>query len=156
MQNPNFHSEAAQFVADAERAFNDQDVDAAIAGYAPSAILEVWTEGIYDRFEGTDTIAKAWSYIFSTFRDFRLSKTLISADPDGAIVNEWNGSVSGKKVSYGLDLWWRNEDAQVTRHKIVAHGHVVPYASLRGKLRWLFVHPGLSVRAVSARRRSGL
>ncbi len=148
-----FTTNAKDFIARAEASFNQHDVERVIAGYAPSALLEFYNEGIHDTFRGIDAIRRAWTFVFVNFPRFQLTKQLVSADPSGAIVNEWNGSFDGERASYGLDLWWLDESGAVTHHKVLGFGHVVAYSSWHAKVRWMAIHPRLSLRTAQNRRR---
>lgn len=147
---------AETFVANAESAFNGQDLGAAMSCYSDDAVLECWTDGIYEAFHGPAQIAKAWRAVFEIFPQFRVKKVLCYRDDSGGIVNEWKGRMYGNRQSFGLDMWRFNEAGQVVNHKLITFNHVLPSRSWKGRLRWMLTHPRLALRTMRVRKKLGL
>ncbi len=148
--------DARAFVANAESAFNERDLQAAMSCYSEDAILECWTDGIYEAFHGPDQIAKAWTAIFEIFPQFRLKKSFSYRDEAGGIVNEWKGRMYGHRRSFGMEIWHFNASGQVVNHKLITFNNVLPSRSWRGQLRWMLTHPGLAWRTLRVRKKLGL
>lgn len=133
---------AETLVRDAASNFNRRDIAAIIRGYHRDAVLEVCSEGLREESRGLDAIERSWRTVFTLFPKMKVEKTMVAADPQGAIVNQWTGSVDGKSAAYGLDLWWVDRATRtVIRHEVISFGRVLPARSLAGSLRWMLIHP---------------
>ena len=140
---------AERFVAAAETSFNGQDLASIMASYAEDASLELWSDGLYQRFEGPSEIRGAWELVFALFPRFQVRKSLHCADAR-SIVNEWTGSTDGRRSAYGLDLWKLDEAERVHAHRVVCFADVVDARSLQGRLRMVTREPGAILRATAA------
>lgn len=138
---------AEGYIKGAESMFNGRDVTNIMADYRDDAIMEMYAEGLFERYETHDAIANAYRFIFALFPSFSLTKSLVSAD-DRHIVCEWEGSIDGRRRSYGLDLWWFDEEGRIVRHKMMSFGHLVAAESIKGRMRWMLVHPNTAFRSL--------
>lgn len=145
--------DAAALVREAERSFNARDLAAIVRSYRADAELAMCSEGLREDVRGAAAIERVWRTVFAVFPAMQVTKKLASADPRGAVVSEWTGSVDGRSEAYGLDLWWMDPaTGLVSRHLVVSFGRVVPARSLAGRLRWLFLHPQSAIRLARALR----
>jgi len=85
--------------------FNTRDIQRIMADYTDDAVMELYAEGLHERYETHAQIQSSYEFIFALFPSFSLKKRVVSAS-DGRIVCEWEGSVDGSRRSYGVDMWW--------------------------------------------------
>src|SRR4051794_37256498 len=130
------------FVKAAERMTNEGDVEATMAIYAPDATLESITDGAHERHVGTAAIRKAWQVYMSslTSRRFTITKTLCVA-ADGVMVNEWQGTISGRTKTRGIERWTFGADGRVIEHAMYTFLSVRPSSSPIQRLRMLGTYP---------------
>ncbi len=144
---------AEALVRGAEATYNARDLAAIMRCYHPAATLEIISDGVRDEVHGLAEIERAWRTAFAVFPELRVRKQLVAAGGDGAIVNEWTGSIDGRSAASGLDLWWVDPASRtVVRHRVIAFNRVVDADSFAGRMRWLMLHPTTLVRMARARR----
>jgi len=144
---------AERLVANAERWFNTRNLEAILASYTHDAEVEILADGISAIGVGPEEIRRIWSLALETFPQFTVTKKLISADPAGAIVNEWHGQIDGTGCARGLDLFWLDAEGAITRHRVLSYGHIVEYGTTASRLRFALLHPRHVLRALRAERR---
>ncbi len=146
---------ASAFVAGAERATNDHDAAAAAAMYAPDAILELVTDGLFERHEGLAAIERAWRVVLGAGRRraMRVSKTLVAVD-DRTIVNRWTGTFDESTSCCGIETWLLDDDGLVTEHRLETFLAVRPKESRHGQLALLVAAPRVAF-ALRAAERAG-
>ncbi|WP_394846927.1 nuclear transport factor 2 family protein [Pendulispora brunnea] len=145
---------AEQLVANAERWFNTRNLEAIMDGYTKDAEVEILADGISAIGVGLSEIRRLWRLAFDTFPQFTVAKKLISVDPDGAIVNEWQGQIDGTGCARGLDLFWLDGAGAITRHRVISFGQVVEYGTATSRLRFALLHPRHVLRALRAERQA--
>ena len=148
--------DAERFVKGAQDGFNDHDLDGSLSVYSDTAELQLVTDGVVDTFRGKDEIYRAWKGIFTIFPEFRLTKTLNFFDPEVGIFNDWEGSMYGKKASYGHDLWFMDEDGLVKTHKLITVSQLLPSTGFRGRIQWVFSHPRYALHTLMVKRKLGI
>jgi len=149
-------SDAERFVKGAQDVFNEKDLDAAMSVYTEAAEVVMVTDGVIDTFRGKDAIYRCWKAVYTIFPEFRLTKTLSFFDPEVGIFNEWDGSMYGKKASYGQDLWFLGQDGLVHRHKLITFSQILPSEGFRGSLQWVRAHPRYALSTLLVRKKLGI
>ncbi len=149
------HERASAFVLGAQRATNDHDATAAAAVYAPDAVLELVTDGLFERHEGRAAIERAWRVVLGAGRRraMRVSKTLVAVD-DRTIVNRWTGTFDGSTACCGIETWLLDDDGLVAEHRLETFLAVRPKVSRRGQLALLVAAPRVAL-ALKAAERAG-
>ena len=144
----------AAFVAAAEKATNDYDLEAAASVYASGAVMQSVTDGAEERFEGADAIRGAWRGYFEGMRStgFQLAKTLVSADGD-TIVNSYDSSFRDGRSGQGIETWRFDDDGRVREHHMYSFLAVRPSSSLVQQLRLLISYPRIALAFLRATRR---
>lgn len=139
-------TEAQKFIAQAEQAFNAKDLEAACADYAENAILELFTDGIQDIFNGSNEIRQAWKAIFKAIPHFYLEKKITTAD-QYTIVNEWSGTIDikAKKAARGIEIWRFNQNGQVIQHTLYSFFQLYTSKALSGKIHFFLKHPIIGI-----------
>lgn len=145
----------AGFVAAAERAINDYDLEATVAPYAPDATLESLTEGARERFDGADSIRRGWRGYLAGMRStgFRLRKTLLTAS-DGVLVNTWESDFRGRTHGAGIEIWRFDSEGRVSAHRMYTFFEIRSSTDLLQRLRLLITHPRLAVAFLRATLRA--
>lgn len=146
---------AARLVADAEHWFNTRNLEAILACFTKDAEVEILADGISAFGVGPVEIRRMFKLVFETFPRFTVTKKLISADPAGAIVNEWQGQIDETGCARGLDLFWLDEAGAITRHRILSFGRVVDYGTAASRVRFALLYPGHALRAHRVERQLG-
>ena len=146
----------ARFVADAERATNERDVDGAVSVYADGAVLETLTNGVSERHSGLDAIRAAWGVYFAVLADAELvlRKRLLAVG-DGIVVNEWLGELRGHRAARGVESWRFDASGRVTEHQLYNYLDVRPSTSPAARVRLLVAHPRLALSFLRNQRRGG-
>lgn len=130
------------WVSNNERITNEADREGWLAIYAPDAVLETLTEGLYERAQGIDAICAAidiYAPVF-TARGLKVEKRLVSASA-AVVVNAWTGGFGGKHNQRGIEAF-RLRDGLVVHHEMYTFLDVRPSTSLFGRLRSLLYAPG--------------
>jgi ketosteroid isomerase-like protein len=144
----------AAFVAAAERATNEYDLEAAAGVYAPGAVMLSVTDGAEERFEGANAIRAAWRRYFDGVRStgFQLTKTVVSADGD-TIVNSYDSSFRDGRTGRGIETWRFDDDAKVHEHHMYSFFDVRSSSNLVQQLRLLISYPRIALAFLRATRR---
>lgn len=147
-------TDAAAFVAEAERITNEADLDAQIAIYTPDALYEHINDGAVERFQGIDDIAAAWRVYMAVARDtgVHITKRLLAADGD-TIANDWRGQTRSGGVMRGQEYWRLTEDGRVHEHVMIGFLNVKPTTSLVQRARLLLTSPRAALSFMRADRR---
>ncbi|WP_394836483.1 nuclear transport factor 2 family protein [Pendulispora rubella] len=146
---------AEQIVADAERWFNTRNLEAILSCYTKDAEVEILADGISTVGVGPDQIRRIWQLVFGTFPRFTVTKKLISADPEGAIVNEWQGQMDGTGCARGFDLFWLDAAGAIARHQVLSFGRVVEYGAAASRVRFALLYPRHVLRALRVEHQLG-
>jgi ketosteroid isomerase-like protein len=142
------------FVAAAERATNEYDLEAAAAVYADGAVMQSVTDGAEERFDGAEAIREAWRGYFEGMRTtgFQLAKSLVSADAD-TIVNSYESSFRDGRSGRGIETWRFDDEGKVREHHMYSFLEVRPSSSLVQQLRLLISYPRIALAFLRATRR---
>jgi hypothetical protein len=143
------------FVAQAEQATNDADVDWAMSIYAPSIRLETYGDGLLEVHDGSDAVRKAVTTLYGWLQaiDGHVRKTFVAASGD-ALVNQWNGSLfGGRHASYGAELWYFDDTGHVIRNVLYQSLNPKPLSHPLTGMRGLLSHPRPALSYLAARRR---
>jgi hypothetical protein len=145
--------EPGDFIREAEQAFNRKSVQAACASYAADVVVESFVDGVNDRWTGIHQARLGWQQVFAALPRFQLRKTLVCADRT-TIVNRWQGSPTGGRTetASGIEVWTLNPSGEVCSHCLYTCLRASPASSLRGKARFLLIHPVLGSRLELHRR----
>jgi hypothetical protein len=148
-------SDPAAFVAAAERATNERDLEATIGVYAPTARLESLTDGAWERYEGVEDIRRAWKGYLAAMgaRGFWLDKTLTSAGGD-TIVNSWVGGLGGRTDAQGIEYWRFDGEGRVREHRMYSFLNVKPSKSALQRLRLTLAYPVTAMAFLREQRRA--
>ena len=147
----------AGFVAAAERATNERDLEATVGVYAPSARLESLTDGAWERYDGVEEVRRAWKGYLAAMdaRAFWLEKTLTSAAGD-TIVNNWVGGLGGRTDAQGIEYWRFDEAGKVREHRMYSLMNVKPSTNPLARLRMALAYPASALAFLRARKRARL
>jgi ketosteroid isomerase-like protein len=142
------------FVAAAERATNEYDLEAAAAVYARGAVMHSVTDGAEETHRGADAIRTAWGGYFAGMRatGFQLSKELVSAEGD-TIVNSYDSGFRDGRKGRGIETWRFDDDAKVREHHMYSFFEVRPSSNLVQQLRLLISYPRIALAFLRATRR---
>jgi ketosteroid isomerase-like protein len=143
------------FVAAAEQAINNYDLEATAGVYATGAVMHSVTDGAEESFEGADAIRTAWSGYLEGMRStgFQLAKTLVSANGE-TLVNNYESSFRDGRTGRGIETWRFDSDARVVEHHMYSFFETRPSSSLVQQLRLLFAYPRIALAFLRATRRS--
>lgn len=144
------------FVARAEKAANEADVDWAMNLFAPSIRLETYGDGLLQVNDGTEAVRDAVTTLYGWLQaiDGHIRKTLVAASDD-AVVNQWNGSLyGGRHVSYGAEFWYFDDTGHVVRNVLYQSLDPKPLSHPLTGLRGLLSHPRPALSYLAARRRA--
>ncbi|QVI29200.1 nuclear transport factor 2 family protein [Mycolicibacterium neoaurum] len=151
---PNRPSDAAAFVAVAEKLTNTHDAAGTAGVYAREATLELVTDGAVELHRGAQAIADAWSTVLGAGarHGFAVRKEIVAVD-DATIVNRWEGTFGKRQPCRGIESWRFDEDGLVVEHRAETFLTVRPAHELRAQLRLLFGAPRVALAFARARRR---
>ena len=143
------------FVAAAERATNERDLEATVGVYAPTARLESLTDGAWERHQGIEEIKTAWKGYLAAMksRGFWLEKTLTSAAGD-TIVNQWVGGLGGRTDAQGIEYWRFDDEGRVREHRMYSFLNVKPSTSPLQRLRLTLAYPRTALTFLREQRRA--
>jgi hypothetical protein len=147
----------AAFVAAAEKATNDYDVDAAHSVYAADARLENYVDGSFEVWEGSDQVRTAWDAYLGAMRErrFSLRKTLLNSGDD-TIVNTWTGSLGGRTDAQGIEYWRFDGEGKVREHRLYSLMNVKPTTHPLARLRLAAAYPVSALAFLRSRKRVGV
>ena len=134
--------EAAAFVAEAERMTNERDVDGIRTVFAAASHWTAILDGTVMEANGVEEIWRNWSLLCDVMerRHMYVTKSLVLAD-ERAIVNEWTGTVRGRDVARGIEVWVRDDDGLVVDQRLYTFSDVHSESSPVQNLRMLVAHP---------------
>jgi hypothetical protein len=134
--------EAHALIREAERASNAFDLEALVAPYASTAVLDVVLDGVRQVHVGRDAIERAWAGCAAGMRSqrLRLRKELLAAE-EQTIVNSWSGRLGTAHEACGMELWRLDDQRRVVEHRMWSYFDVRDVSSLRGRLRLLSAYP---------------
>lgn len=144
------------FVARAEKAANEGDVDWAMNLFAPSIRLQTYGDGVLQMHDGTEAVRDAVTTLYGWLQaiDCQLRKTLVAASGD-AVVNQWNASLfGGRHVSYGAEFWYFDDTGHVVRNVLYQSLDPKPLSHPLTGIRGLLAHPRPALSYLAARRRA--
>lgn len=144
------------FVAQAEKATNDADVDWAMCVYAPSIRLETYGDGLLEVHDGPAAVRKAVATLYGWPEaiDGHVEKTLVAASGD-ALVNQWKGSLfGGRHICYGAEFWYFDETGHVVRNVLYQSLDPRPLSHPLTGVRGLLSHPRPALSYLTAHRRA--
>ena len=132
----------AEFIAAAERAINQRDLDATADVYAEDALLEAITDGAVDRFVGAEEIRAGWEGYLKAMdqRGFSLRKQLRAVEGE-TIVNEWTGTLGGRTKSIGIEHWTFDDEGKVRMHRMYSFLNIKPSTSTLQRFRLTLNYP---------------
>lgn len=135
-------ADAAGFVADAERITNTYDVDAVRDVFAADAVMTSTIDGMVIRAEGIEEIRERWRQVcdFGRRRQLQVRKQVVVAD-DTTIVNQWEGSLSGRTDAHGIEVWRFDADGRVAEQRLYGYLNAAPDSSVVQNLRMLAAYP---------------
>ena len=144
----------AAFVAAAEGGINERDLASTAGVYAPNAVLDVLTDGAFERHVGGDAIRRAWEGYLAAMesRGFSLRKTLLAASGD-TITNEWKGTLGGRTDARGMEMWRFDESGRVVEHRMYSLMNVKPATSRLARLRVSASYPITAARFLREQRK---
>jgi len=147
-------AEATAFVAEAERMTNERDVDGVRTVFAAHARQTATLDGLLIEADGIDEIHRAWGTMcaFMDKRQMYVEKTLVTAD-DTTIVNEWIGTVAGKKTARGIEVW-KLDAGLVVDQRLYGFLDARPESSPVQNARMLLAHPITAVAFARVRARA--
>jgi hypothetical protein len=145
-------TDAAAFVAEAERMTNERDVDGIRRVFAPTARWAATLDGLLVEAEGIEEIHRGWSVMcrFMERRRMYVSKRLVLSD-DRVVVNEWTGTVAGRDSARGIEVWERDAAGLVVDQRLYGFLDVRGESSVVQNLRMLVAHPLTATAFVRAR-----
>lgn len=144
------------FVARAEKAANEADVDWAMNLFAPSIRLETYGDGLLQVHDGTEAVRDAVTTLYSWLQaiDGHICKTLVAASGD-AVVNQWNGDLfGGRHVGYGAEFWYFDDTGHVVRNVLYQSLDPKPLSHPLTGIRGLLSHPRPALSYLAAHRRA--
>lgn len=143
----------AAFVAEAERATNERDLEATAALYSDDARLESFTDGAREEYRGPSEIRTGWKAYFAAMedRDFKLRKKL-TAVSDDTIVNDWTGTLGGRTEAHGIETWRFDGEGKVREHEMYTFLNVKPSTSPLARLRLTLDYPLTALAFLRAQR----
>jgi len=145
---------ATAFVGEAERMTNERDVDGIRTVFNADSHQTAILDGLIIEANGIDEIHRAWGTMcaFMEKRQMYVEKTLVTADKT-TIVNEWVGSVAGKKTARGIEVWKLDGSGLVVDQRL--YGFLDPRreSSPVQNLRMLVAHPLTAVAFARVQRR---
>jgi hypothetical protein len=145
-------AEATAFVAEAERMTNERDVDSVRTVFASTAHQTATIDGLLVEADGIEEIHRAWDTMcaFMERRQMYVEKTLVTAD-DATIVNEWVGTIAGKRAARGIEVWKLDQAGLVVDQRLYGFLDARPDSSPVQNLRMLVAHPLTAVAFARAR-----
>jgi SnoaL-like domain len=148
-------ADPAAFVAAAERATNERDLEATVGVYAPGARLEALTDGAWERYDGVEEIRRAWTGYLAAMRarNFWLDKALTSAEGD-TIVNNWVGGLGGRTDAQGIEYWRFDGEGRVREHRMYSFLNVKPSKSPLQRLRLTLAYPMTAIAFLREQRKA--
>jgi hypothetical protein len=148
-------AEATAFVAEAERMANERDVDGVRTVFASNAHQTATIDGLLVEADGIEEIHRAWGTMcaFMERRQMYVEKALVTAD-DTTIVNEWVGTIAGKRAARGIEVWKLDQAGLVVDQRLYGFLDARPDASPVQNLRMLVAHPLTAVAFARARARA--
>jgi len=148
-------AEATAFVAEAERMTNERDVDGVRTVFASDARQTATLDGLLIEADGIDEIHRAWGKMcaFMDKRQMYVEKTLVTAD-DTTIVNEWIGTVAGKRTARGIEVWKLDDAGLVVDQHLYGFLDARPESSPVQNARMLLAHPITAVAFARVRARA--
>jgi ketosteroid isomerase-like protein len=146
--------EPTAFLAAAERATNEYDVDAVMAVYAPDATLESVTDGAHELHRGADAVRRTWAGYLGGLgaRGLTLRKHLVVADGE-TIVNEWQGEGRHRRAR-GIEVWRFTPAGAVIEHRLFTFLDTRPSEGPLARLRLAAVSPRTAMALLRAQRRA--
>ena len=155
MRGVSLPDDPSAFVAAAERATNERDLEATIGAYAPTARLESLTDGAWERYDGIEDIKTAWKGYLAAMRSrgFWLEKTLTAASDD-TIVNKWVGGLGGRTDAQGIEYWHFDDQGRVREHRMYSFLNVKPSKSRLQRLRLTLAYPRTALVFLREQRRA--
>lgn len=150
---PDLRAVAHEFVAEAERMTNERDVDGIRDVFAADGQQIVVLDGLLMESRGIDEIHAAWRTMcaFMERRAMFVEKSLVAADRT-TIVNEWVGTVAGRRSARGIEVWHRDEEGRVVDQRLYGFLDARPERSPVAGLRMLVSHPLTTLALGRARR----
>ena len=147
-------SQATAFVAEAERMTNERDVDGIRTVFAAEGHQTAILDGLLLDANGLEEIHRAWATMcaFMDKRQMYVEKTLVTAD-ESTIVNEWVGTVAGKRTARGIEVWKLDRAGLVTDQRLFGFLDARLETSVVQRLRMLVAHPLTAVAFGRARAR---
>jgi hypothetical protein len=148
-------TEATAFVAEAQRMTNERDVDGIRTVFAADGHQTATLDGLLIEANGIDEIHRAWGTMcaFMDKRQMYVEKALVTAD-ETTIVNEWVGTVAGKKTARGIEVWKLNEAGLVVDQRLYGYLDARPESSPVQNLRMLVSHPLTAIAFARVRSRA--
>jgi len=148
-------TEATAFVAEAERMTNERDVDGIRTVFAGDARQTATLDGLLIEANGIDEIHRAWGTMcaFMDKRQMYVEKTLVTAD-DTTIVNEWVGTVAGRRTARGIEVWKLDDAGLVVDQRLYGFLDARPESSPVQNARMLLAHPITAVAFARVRARA--
>lgn len=145
---------ATAFVAEAERITNERDVDGIRDVFAANARQTATLDGLLIEADGIDEIVRGWGVMcaFMEKRQMYVEKSLVTADKT-TIVNEWVGSISGKKSARGIEVWNLDDAGMVVDQRLYGFLDARPESSPVQGLRMLLAHPRTALAFARSRGR---
>lgn len=145
-------SEAAAFVAEAERMTNERDVDGIRTVFAPDGRWTTVVDGTLIESTGVEEIRRTWALLCAVMerRGMHVTKTLVAAD-ERTTVNEWVGTVRGSEAARGIEVWVRDGAGLVVDQRLYTFSDVRPENSPVQNLRMLLAHPVTAAAFVRAK-----
>ena len=137
---------ATAFVAEAERMTNERDVDGIRDVFAADAHQTATLDGLLIDADGIDEIVRGWAVMcaFMEKRRMYVEKSLVTAD-ETTIVNEWVGTVAGKKSARGIEVWKLDAAGMVVDQRLYGFLDARPESSPVQNVRMLLAHPRTAV-----------
>lgn len=147
-------SDPQAFIAAAEGAINERDLEATASVYSADAFMQTITDGAEESFTGASAVRAAWAGYLEAMaeRDFRLAKTIVSV-ADEVIVNEWTGTIGGRTESRGIEYWVFDAVEKVREHRLYTFLEVRPSTSLVQRARLGISYPRTALSLLRAQRR---
>jgi hypothetical protein len=149
-------ADATAFVAEAERMTNERDVDGVRTVFTHDGHQTATLDGLLIEANGIDEIHRAWDTMcaFMEKRQMYVEKTLVTAD-ETTIVNEWVGTVAGKRTARGIEVWKLDDAGRVVDQRLYGFLDARPESSFAQNLRMLLAHPITAVAFARVRSRRG-
>jgi ketosteroid isomerase-like protein len=142
------------FIAEAERAINERDLEATTAAYSDDVLMQTLTDGAAETFRGAEAAGDAWDGYLEVMeqRGFRLAKTIVSVSED-VIVNQWTGTLGGRTESRGIEYWVFDEGGKVREHRLFSFLNVKPSTSRLQRARLVATYPRTALSFLRAQRK---